>query len=357
MGRVYTPKGGGSGVCVYAGNGEGVFLTARHLYNERFRSVQRMVNVKANITMKDGRVFQVHETVEHPKADLCAMFFSYSGQAPPYVGIDGNTPVQKTKVWKVGYPALPNRTAPLDTRTGYINGMDRMGLAFTNYIRPGDSGGGLFTEKGQLVGILIIAEGTMPYVGAKSQYVQGIAVPPRTVYDFAHTVCFPRLRGRGPNPGRMQPPPPQEPQTPAPRIDSPPVPTPPPNPQPGPSPDYGPILKDMLETNKKILDRIERLEAQKATPGPKGDKGDPGKDGKCGPAGPKGETGVPGAMGPQGPEGRAGPPGPKGEPGTPADNMRIIALEKELIILKQRIETIQVQPEQRVRVVPAEKKP
>ena len=332
--RVRTGNGAGSGVCVWAREGTGLVLTARHIYDEKFRSVQAGV-VGASLTFPDGRQFRVAETFECKDADLSGMVFTYTGEAPRSVAVAMTPPTSRSSVWKVGYPALANGSAPRDVRTGTVIGMDRMGLSFTNYIRSGDSGGGLFNKDGYLVGILIIAVGDQVRDGrgVHFQYSRGIAVPTATVHDFTYNVCLPRLRGRNQPPsGRMLPPP---------DADRPPA-LPPSNPPPAtPSvPDYGPVLREMLETNKKLLERIERLEVKTGQPGPIGPKGDKGPAGEPGPKGPQGDKGDPGLQGP---------------PGV-SDETRLIVLERELALLKQRLNEVQNSPPTRVRVVPAESK-
>lgn len=290
-------RAGGSGVCVYASGGHGVVLTARHIYQAS----------ETRIAFPDGKSYRGESTLHHPDADLTAILFRYAGDPPAAVKVASEAPARGATVYKVGYPAVNGR-ADLDVRDGEVTGTDREHLRSTNLIRSGDSGGGVFDRGGNLVGICVNHFGDH----------RCNAVRTDVCYRFFNEVCLPRFRRR-PSPPAC---PPGTPPS------SPPSVVPPST----PAPDSGLAAKLDL-----ILSRLDALEKRPPVAGLKGDPGPAGKDGRDGECGPKGDA------------------GPAGPAGASADSTRIIALEKELIALREQIVILGGRA-QRVRVVPAGEK-
>jgi len=328
---------GGSAVIVYAKQGKGLILTARHIFEAAGYSRTVMIGIPTGERVTVGGV------EHHPNADVSGVYVSYAGQDPPSVGVASADPPVGARVWKVGYPGLRDGTAPLDVRDGTVQWV-RQFQCSSALIRSGDSGGGVFDAKGQLVGIAVNHDARDP-----RQWCN--AVPARTTYGFYQT-CWPKLGLR-----RQQPAPQPTPPTAA----------PPPAPQPQPTP---PNATD--ESLARLQAQVQSLETLiRAMPaGPKGDRGERGP---VGPAGANGETGPAGPAGPQGPAGPAGPPGegkpgpagpigprgatgpagpigPQGPPGASADEARISALEAKILALEKLLEANRAQ---RIRVVPA----
>lgn len=305
-----TVGAGGSAVCVYAQDGVGVMLTARHIY------LRHATSYKADtaIVFPDGRKFYATEATAHARTgpdpqttDLACLVFRYEGRAPMAVPVATAEPALGATVWQIGFPAATRGRQ--DIREGpVIKGP--AGMVKANIlIRSGNSGGGLFDSKGRLVGITVTSEDAQ-------QNCQAVATT--TCRRFYEETCLPLVGRRPPRQPRPVPPPAES--------------APPAGPT---APPVAPPAPDNSAALKEILARLERIESIKAQPGPRGPAG------PAGPGGPKGE------------QGPAGPAGPRGEPGAPADESRLAALEREIVALREQLKSIAAQPPQRVRVVPA----
>ena len=295
-----TVGAGGSAVCVYAADGVGVMLTARHIY------LRHATTYKADtvIGFPDGRKFMATQATAHAytnrdpqTTDLACLVFRYSGKAPMAVEVATASPPLGSPVWQIGFPAAERGRQ--DVREGRVirgpAGMVKADIL----IRSGNSGGGLFDNRGRLVGITVTSEGLYPH----SQ-----SVATETCRRFYEQTCLP-LVGRRPR--QPQPVPPSlEPAAPP---TMPPAVAPPSTPPPAPD--------AAAATLALILARLERIEQAKSQPGPPGPAGPPGKDGANG------------APGPQGPGGPVGPPGPAGRD---ADAAELAALKAELAALRAR---------------------
>lgn len=338
-----TVGAGGSGVCIYAKDGVGVLLTARHIYLHRTKKWVDQATYNADTILKfpDGRQFRSTQATtlaqnspwNPPLSDLAFVLFRYTGQAPMSIPIAKQTPAVGSEVWQIGYPAAEK--GRIDIRLGRVLRGEQGMVRASVLIRSGNSGGGLFDAQGYLVGITVTSHTHDP-----NQYCNAVGTD--TCRRFYEEQCLPLFR-------RKQPP------TPAPTPFTPPVgggvpesPTAPPTmpPAPGVYPPSAPVdgsgTSDLL---RQIITRLDRLEQKPGTPGPQGErglKGEPGLPGK---------DGATGAVGPQGPKGDPGARGEKGEPGSAIEEARILLLEQQIAELKT-----QVGSKQRVRVVPAESK-
>lgn len=337
--QVFASRGAGSGVCVWAKDGLAIVLTAKHVYSQSPRDPpSSWRSGPTRLVFPDGRSYRTSETLDHPTADLVGVLIRYQGEAPAATGVATEEPARSAKVWKVGYPALSNGTAPQDVRTGVAVGPAGGELKCRVLLRSGDSGGGTFTADGRLVAIMTNTK------GGDSTEAYGVAT--RICYDHAYLTCFRRWQiGGGARPAPRSPAPTQPPRTEE-AITPPAGVTPivPAQPPPTASPDAA-ALSQLIAMQQQIIDRLGRLEARPGTPGPKGPAGEKGEPGERGPAGPAGERGA---------QGSAGQPGPAGPSGKPADESRLAALEQQLAELRQRVEAQTNQPAQRVRVVPAD---
>ena len=252
---------------------------------------------------------------------------------------------------------LPNTETRIGEVLGYHqSGNDGWMLKCSTPISSGDSGGGLFTEKGRLVGVLSSFDGGDP--GRRANAVAVVEVQ-----RFVQSVCWPRLRAPSPvPPASTKPPPAVQPwQPPAPDRGEP-NPVPPQIPKtetPSTSPEVTLALAQIVEAQRQaaalqaqILARMERLESQRAQPGEKGERGEAGARGLQGFPGERGLRGEPGGAGSAGARGETGPAGPPGKDADTASlKAEIDALKKEVATLKATAQNIK----ERVRVVPADK--
>lgn len=311
--NVRISNAGGSGTNLAQ---EGFVITNAHVVSHE---------KQARVTFPNGKTYTGEVILADSNVDLAAIRFTNEGE--PFTALAPSEAPQGTHVWSIGYPLgkFFKREAKI---RGYQNLMNMQGqhsfrmIMFDAPVNSGDSGGGIFDDQGQLVGV------TNSHGGDAAQLGQGISLP--DVQAFVQRCqCGPS--GCPPRGGYYQPQYPQQPrgglppygpQTP----NTPPAPVQPNQPQQPVAPPKDDKLVDEIKGLREELKKIQ------LTPGPKG--GD-GKDGL---------NGLDGKPGPQGPQ------GPPGSPGKGADDTRVAALESELLILKQQL---QASKNQRVRVVPA----
>lgn len=202
----------------------------------------------------------------------------------------GDDPKAGEPLWGVGYSA--GKTIHNGRCVSPGGAGQELKASFV--VNPGDSGGGVFSAKGWLVGVI---QTRSPYCGAASH--EQVAIFLR------------RFRGQC-QPGQPCPPAPGLPDVSPPTV----TPVPPPS----PSPD--------LTAIQKQLDALQAA-VTKIPAGPPGKDGLPGKPGTDGQPGPAGKPGAVGPAGPAGPAGITGPAGPAGTtPDLTALTARIAALEQ-----------------------------
>ena len=103
------------------------------------------------VTLSAGRKVGAAVRSRHRSEDLAALTFVYSGADPIRARVADRPPATGVRIWKVGYPATTQGQL-LDVRTGTcLSGGNE--LTSDAFIRQGDSGGGLFVDSGELVGI------------------------------------------------------------------------------------------------------------------------------------------------------------------------------------------------------------
>jgi Trypsin-like peptidase domain len=270
--RVETEDGLGSGTCI---DPSGLVLTCAHVTRGR----------AAGVTFPDGRHFATRTVAEDGPHDLSLLKF----QAPadvPWTGVGRELPPADARLWGVGYPRGRGPWVRDGEYLGILPGRPAfLKASFT--VIEGDSGGGVFTESGALVGVI---DG---YFTIDPRHSCN-AVPLNEIKAFLQQVQCPG--GRCPVPSRPWAVP--APAQPAPAPSSPPATAP------------APPQDDLSSRLDKILQELESL---KKTPGPKGDKGDPGPP---------------------------GPPGPPGKDGKSADPAQLQALEKRVAALEQLLQAL-----------------
>lgn len=187
---------------------------------------------------------------------------------------------------------------------------------------PGDSGGGVFTADGGLVGVVY-----------SSDFVtHANAVSLSNVRTFLDA-CLPGWRA----PAQPQPyTPPQQQQ------------------QPSILPQNDPRIDAMMLLLGELRRDLAELKARQPERGP---PGLPGVKGERGDRGERGERGLPGQDGPPGPPGEQGPPGERGPPGVPGSPASTAALEARIAELEQQVQAQRQQLEAfsgafRVRITP-----
>jgi hypothetical protein len=99
------------------------------------------------------------------------------------------------------------------------------------------------------------------------------------------------------------------------------------------------LVNHLAIVNRRVtaLEERAQMPGPMGPPGPMGLRGEQGLIGAQGPKGDSGPQGLPGPKGEKGDPGPQGPPGQKGEKGNPADDARLIALERRVAELEQRL--------------------
>ena len=279
-----------------AANWNVVIVSAAHVFGSTGPA-----SVSIGGTSYSARVFDLDRRTD------VALLWADVPQSVPVVTthVASIQPEPGTATIKIGFPSYAGGQA--DVRHGAV--LSRRGGHLFNaalYVRPGDSGGGVFAADGSLVSIVsgytngdvLWGSGTTAIVERLEAHGWGCAILKR---------LHPKPRGNPPG-GGQAPPAPKSP------LPSPPLPLP--EPIALPSPD-NPDLKKVLAEIALLREEVAKISK---IPGP------------AGPAGPSGSSGTPGKPGAAGPAGAAGLPGP---PGKDADTAKIAALEAELERLRR----------------------
>lgn len=272
-----------SGVLVGHSERASYVLTCRHVYGPGNPSV----------TYTDGQRHAAKlQQAEGVSADLL-MFCT------PRVDIEPAKIAESVEVgeqvWKAGYPAQRNGTAPLNIQTGTWTGPGK----FDCYVWSGDSGGGVFNAKGQLLGII-------SGFGQECSFCSSLQTTKRFLSHWNGIVLTQYCQ-----PGYYCPQP--QPQiiyggTPRPQYPSPSVPGTTPAPQPTePTPQIEKPaqagcncdelkikLQAIAATMEETQQRLESINGRDGKDGQRGERGEPGLQGKQGlqgPAGPPGKDG------------------------------------------------------------------
>ena len=168
----YVTEGAGSGVII---SEDGYILTNNHV-------IEGQSSIK--VTTSDGQEYDATVVGTDDKTDIAVLKIEASGLTPAVIGDSDNLVVGETAV-AVGNPLGELGGTVTD---GIISALDRevtvegknMTLLQTSAaVSPGNSGGGLFNEKGELVGIVNAKSGGDNVEGI------GFAVPINTAMEVA----------------------------------------------------------------------------------------------------------------------------------------------------------------------------
>ncbi len=293
----------GSGTAIASQARSATILTCAHLFAAGDRTI--------TVTFPTGRVFRGLLVAHNRASDLAIVTISTDAPVPAVPVAAALALGQHVR--KVGYPAGegPACAAGAARNLGGAAGA----VYFDMFVAPGDSGGGIFDDRGAVVSVV------SAYLTRQRQVAVGARL------DMIHTICGPG--GCFPGPGRGVAPGPAFPPTvapPMPPAEAPPMPAPPSGPQP-PSVD----LSGLTAQIAGLKAQLDALAAKPSVPGPVGPQGATGLRGERGVIGPAGPTGAPGGAGAAG---KDGAPGVVGPPGTAAPSPDLVALKADVAALK-----------------------
>lgn len=313
---------------------------------------------KARVDFPGGETLIGDVVLVDKQADLAAIVVKPTKQFA-WAGIAEYTPRVGDPIWAVGYPLGVGPHVREGKVTGYQTQARPNFLLVDTLINHGDSGGSIYSAKGELVGT------QESYSDARHV---GNAVALNEIRAFVQRCqqcppymcppgggCPPPYGGQGggqggggyPGPKQLPPYSPQSPNTPPapyqptqPPVGPMPQPTTPTQPT-APAIDWSKWEKEAKANQEATAKAIAELKEVIAKI----------------PAGPPGKEGAPGANGPAGKDGVSvtGPPGPPGKDGQPgrdgasADAAMIVMLEKRLIVLENALSAgvkFRVQPKQ-----------
>lgn len=270
--------------------GKGLVLTCSHVVEGK---------TDAYLTFRDGRHVQGRVVKDDTYNDLAAI--QCDGLDGQLMKVGRDDPPAGTHITIVGHP----RGVFMEPRAASIRPLNGMDMQPTNLaVAPGDSGSGIFTDDGTIVGVVSCRD-SKPEV----EWGNGLCIKTGNMYAF---LCQCYGQSCPPLPPRyVQPPVYYPPQQPAPKYVQPPaLPTAP-----------SASVADIAAIREDITALKTLIAANAGKPGPVGPAGPSGPPGKDGAAGPSGSAGV-------------------------ADATRLAAIEKDILELKAI-------RSQRIRVVPA----
>ena len=251
-----------------------------------------------------GQRYRFTLVAETHRTDLALVHFDGT---EPWTQVAAELPPKGAIVWGVGYPG----GGPQTTKSGPLVGVIDTGDQRAEYtIHPGDSGGGMFTAAGELIGVQ-----------------DNVFVP--DPHEWCNAVGLAKMQGFlglswGRQPSRPGPGCPGGVCPTQPPVTLSPIPgTAPPISQPAPPPAPAPVGPSNADLAKQIADIAEAVKAIKPIPGPAG------KDGPAGPAGPAG------------PSGKDGNSGAAGAAGAPADPAAVAALTARIAALETKLANLQ----------------
>ena len=263
--RIEVALGGGrysmgSGTCISTRNGVGVILTCAHVTGHN--------NTTITATFPDGAKFRCELVAATTTGEDLACLSFVATSDTPHTGVAEKAPERGAKVFKVGFPG---GRMPANVREGRLLGWAGSRLKASTYVIPGDSGGGIFSDGGALVGVVSSYDS-----GDPSHHVN--AVSTADINDFLEKTCWPRLKSRRErNHENPLPPIGGEPRAGGPVTPPPVMPTPD-SVKPPEKADLSPLLKKLDELNGKI----EELAKRPGVPGPAGPRGEQGPQGPPG---------------------------------------------------------------------------
>ena len=130
------------------------------------------VNRNFKITLKNKEILYAYLVRASSSHDLALL--KIDGCQTPFISpADMNRVAQRQKVWAIGSPLNISDTMKDGTVSGFTNGY----IQTNAQIYPGNSGGPLVNEKGQVIGINTLKELTRNFEG------MGLAIPIDTAFD------------------------------------------------------------------------------------------------------------------------------------------------------------------------------
>lgn len=260
----------GSGTCIRLEEdyGELLILTCAHLFTERGDPNGRQLLGPIEVKFPHEQRPLAGRLVYVDRDNDLALVACDGSPGLPGTALATAAPAAGETLWHVGYPLGRGPRTQSGRCVRASDGLTQMAARF----QSGDSGGGIFNARGELVGVVSGFYTHQPDIGNGAHLVQ--------IRRFV-TICLPCLRG-GP---RAQRPAPTAP--PMPRAEAPPIGSAgsqgPPGP-PGRDADVSAVLAEL----KQLRGQLEELRAIRSQAGPAGPAG---KDGERGPAGPPGPPG------------------------------------------------------------------
>lgn len=248
-------RGSGSGTCIHDDGLKTYILTCKHV-------VPGPGNWIVATFPGHEKGWRAQFVAVDDRADLALIVIP--SKAHPTVSFVDLDPRQGEKTWLVGYPGGSGPRWLSGQISGYSYSGAAKNLSLTQRSQQGDSGGGIFTESGQLCGVLWGGNG-----------YDATAVDTGEVRRFLNQ-CLPGFAR----------PAPWRPSAPVPGIPAPAAPV--------PGIDAGRIERieaTLLAELRALKVTIDEAKARPPQPGPPGPPGNPGEPGQRGPAGPMGPPG------------------------------------------------------------------
>lgn len=142
------------------------------------------------LTLKDGRTVSLSVVDADPALDVALMVTRLPWKSLPHAPLAKEAPKEGDRVWHCGYsPYAQGRVRDLVVAKGlFVNA-----TPFHGEVGHGDSGGGVFNERGELVGVMTNGD---PGPGFRPDMPPGIKAPPYRRGLFKGRGVFGRLFGR-----------------------------------------------------------------------------------------------------------------------------------------------------------------
>lgn len=145
---------GGSGICFYYDDKDhfAYIVTAAHcLYGREGGNGKIYDNRNSQVAFPDGQTFTSRTLQCNTKTDVGILQIRTTGKVP-CTWLASVPPQPGETIYKLGYPAANG--CRLDVKAGRVLRNDSDGIVYSIYVSPGDSGGGLVNQRGQVVGVV-----------------------------------------------------------------------------------------------------------------------------------------------------------------------------------------------------------
>jgi S1-C subfamily serine protease len=262
----------------------GLVLTCAHVVGPRIGT--KVTLQFPNKKTAEGRIKNIVGEViaVSPHDDLAAVAFDNSAEGILDVRIADETPKVNDDLWTIGYPGNRGLTVRAGKCAGYLCGYSEAvrdvpvhWVAVNCWIDHGDSGGGVFTESGRLVGVQANGPGNQCYalnLNMVQSFCQRLPQRPRNPEGGCPGGQCPQ------QPGGMSPTPTNPKSEPAK-----PSPSSPPPPTATPEISAQDLAKIIAEAVRKELANLQLKPGKDGANGKDGAPGSPGPRGERGPAG------------------------------------------------------------------------